>query len=201
MARIEHRARYPSRLLFDPKDDRSSICDNTPAKLPDAPKLPIWQGPPRIGTRVGMPRRREHWRGQTKGGRTRPLGLVLALFALLCQSLVLLLPQSSMAMSGMAMETPSLPADAALFTGGYILCQDEDAPPADPDKAPCSHCVDCPVCQAVHLGTGFVPPTVAVLPVPTAQAVAFVPTAPRAQPRHPVARAHQPRAPPLVSSL
>ena len=148
-----------------------------------------------------MPRRREQGRGQTKGGRTRPLGLVLALFALLCQSLVLLLPQSSMAMPGMAMETPSLPADAALFTGGYILCQDEDAPPADSDKAPCPHCIDCPVCQAVHLGSGFVPPTVAALPVPTAQAVAFVPTATRAQPRHLVARAHQPRAPPVISSL
>jgi len=99
------------------------------------------------------------------------------------------------------MPASSLPADAALFTGGYILCQDEDAPPADPGKAPCPHCIDCPVCQAAHLGTGFVPPTVAALSVPTVQAVAFVPTATRAQPLRLVARAHQPRAPPVVSSL
>jgi len=143
-----------------------------------------------------MPRRRELLRGRVSGGRTRPFGLVLALFALLCQSLVLLLPSSSMAMPVM-----ELPADAALFTGGYILCQDEDAPPADPGKAPCPHCVDCPVCQAAHLGSGFVPPTLAVLPVPTIQAVAFVPTATRARSRHLVARAHQPRAPPVVLSL
>ena len=148
-----------------------------------------------------MPRRREQWRGQTKGGRTRPLGLVLALFALLCQSLVLLLPQSSMAMPAMDMPTSSLPTDAALFVGGYILCQDEDAPPADSDKAPCPHCIDCPACQAVHLGSGFVPPTVAVLPVPTVQAVAFIPAATHDQPLRLVARAHQPRAPPVVSSL
>jgi hypothetical protein len=122
---------------------------------------------------------------------------VLAIFALLCQSLVLLLP-----LPAMAMPVASLPADAALFSGGYVLCQDDDGTAPETDKAPCQHCVDCPVCQVFHADAGgLVPPTLPALPVPTVGAVAFVPTATRAPPLRPVARAHQPRAPPVVSSL
>ena len=150
-----------------------------------------------------MAPRREHWRGSMGGGRMRSLGLVLAVFALLCQSLVLLLPQQAMAMPGMSMsEQASLPADAALFPGGYILCADEDAAPAsNHDKAPAQHCVDCPLCQAFHISAGFVPPTLPALPLPTVRSVGFVQTTPRPQALRLVARAHQPRAPPLVSSL
>ena len=145
-----------------------------------------------------MARRRERW-GTARGGRIRPLGLVLAIFALLCQSLVLLLPQPAMAMPMLS----ALPADAALFAGGYVLCQDDDgpAPASDTDKAPCQHCVDCPVCQVFHVTGSLVPPTLPVLPVPTVERVAFVPAASRAQALRLVARAHQPRAPPVVSSL
>jgi hypothetical protein len=144
-----------------------------------------------------MARRREQWLGRAGGGRTRPFGLVLAIFALLCQSLILLQP-----LPATAMPAAPLPADAALFTGGYILCQDDDTPASDHDKAPCPHCVDCPVCQAFHGAGGLIPPMPApALPVPSVQAVIFVPTATRAQPLRLVARAHQPRAPPVVSSL
>jgi hypothetical protein len=130
-----------------------------------------------------------------------PFGLVLAIFALLCQSLVLLQP-----LPATAMPAAPLPIDAALFTGGYILCQDDDAPASehdsDHDKAPCPHCVDCPVCQAFHGIGGPIPPTPApAVPVPSVQAVIFVPAATGAQPLRLVARAHQPRAPPVVSSL
>ena len=146
-----------------------------------------------------MARRREQGWGRARGGRTRPLGLVLAIFALLCQSLVLLLPQPAMAMPALS----ALPADATLFAGGYVLCQDDDGTaPASDDKAPCQHCVDCPVCQVFHADAGgLVPPMLPALPVPTIGTVAFVPTATRAQPLRLVARAHQPRAPPVVSSL
>jgi hypothetical protein len=144
-----------------------------------------------------MARRRGQGRGCMRGGRIRPLGLVLALFALLCQSLLLLLP-----LPAMAMPASPLPADASLFSGGYVLCQDDDGPAPDTDKAPCRHCVECPVCQAFHADAGgLVPPTPPVLPVPTAGAAAIVPPATRAQPLRLVARAHQPRAPPVVSSL
>lgn len=141
------------------------------------------------------------------GDRMRSLGLVLAVFALLCQSLVLLLPQSAMAMSGRTMPGMSmaaaseLPDDAALFPGGYLLCLNDDAPAADHDKAPMQQCVDCPLCQAFHIGTGFVPPTLPVLFVPSVQDVAFAASVPRPRPLRLIARAHQPRAPPLVSSL
>lgn len=150
-----------------------------------------------------MTRRREHWRGKTGGGRMRSLGLVLAVFALLCQSLVLLLPQQAMAMPGMSMSAQaSLPADAALFPGGYILCADEDSAPAsDHDKAPAQQCVDCPLCQAFHISAGFVPPILPVLPMPAVQAVDFVQATPRPHALRLAPRAHQPRAPPLVSSL
>jgi hypothetical protein len=124
---------------------------------------------------------------------------VLAIFALLCQSLVLLLP-----LPAMAMPASSLPADAALFSGGYVLCQDDDgtAPASDGDKAPCQHCVDCPVCQAFHADAGgLVPPTLPALPVPAIAAIRFVPAATGAHAPRLVARAHQPRAPPVVSSL
>ena len=145
-----------------------------------------------------MARRHEAWRGRARGGRIRPLGLVLAIFALLCQSLVLLLPQPAMAMPALS----ALPADATLFAGGYVLCQDDDGTaPASDDKAPCQHCVDCPVCQAFHGAGSLVPPTVPALPVPTVEGVAFVPTVPRAPVPRLVALAHQPRAPPVVSSL
>ena len=145
-----------------------------------------------------MARRREAWRGRARGGRIRPLGLVLAIFALLCQSLVLLLPQPAMAMPALS----ALPADATLFAGGYVLCQDDDGTaPASDDKAPCQHCVDCPVCQAFHGAGSLVPPTVPALPMPTVEGVAFVPTVPRAPVPRLVALAHQPRAPPVVSSL
>lgn len=141
-----------------------------------------------------MARRRGAWRGRAEGGRIRPLGLVLALFALLCQSLVLLLPQPAMAMPAQS----ALPADAALFAGGYILCQDDDGPaPTSDDKAPCQHCVDCPVCQAFHGAGGLVPPTLPALPVPTVEGIAFLPAAPHAQVLRLATRAHQPRAPPL----
>jgi hypothetical protein len=146
-----------------------------------------------------MARRRGQGRGRARGGRTRPLGLVLAIFALLCQSLVLLLP-----LPAMAMPASSLPADAALFSGGYVLCQDDDgtAPASDTDKAPCQHCVDCPVCQVFHADAGgLVPPTLPALPVPTVAAIRFVPAATGAHAPRLLARAHQPRAPPVVSSL
>ena len=150
-----------------------------------------------------MAHQRKQRRGNTGSGRMRSLGLVLAVFAQLCQSLVLLLPQQAMAMPGMSMsEQASLPADAALFPGGYILCADEDAAPAsDHDKAPAQQCVDCPLCQAFHISAGFVPPTLPALPLPTVRALGFVQTAPRAPALRPVTGAHQPRAPPLVSSL
>lgn len=144
-----------------------------------------------------MARRREAGWGRAGGGRVRSFGLVLALFALLCQSLVLLVPQPAIAMPAPA----TLPADAALFTGGYLLCQDEDTPASDTDKAPCQHCLDCPLCQAVHLGGGLVPPTLSALPVPTVRAIAFVRRPPAMAPQRLAARAHLARAPPLVSSL
>ncbi|HEV2673741.1 MAG TPA: DUF2946 family protein [Aliidongia sp.] len=146
-----------------------------------------------------MARRRGQGRRRTRGGQIRPLGLVLAIFALLCQSLVLLLPQPAMAMPTLS----ALPADAALFSGGYVLCQDDDstAPAYDDHQAPCPHCADCPVCQAFHGAGGLVPPTLPALPVPGVQGVAFVPTVPHGQPLRLVARAHQPRAPPGISSL
>jgi hypothetical protein len=122
---------------------------------------------------------------------------MLAIFALLCQSLVTLLPQPAM-----SMPISALPADAALFSGGYVLCQDDDgAPPSDTDKAPCQHCVDCPLCQVFHGASGLVPPPLPALPVPTVHAVTFAPTIASAQPLRLITGAHQPRAPPSILSL
>lgn len=150
--------------------------------------------------------RHRQGRSKKRGGRIGSLGLVLALLALLSQSLVLLLPVPAMAMS-MPMEASAplaaLPADAALFEGGYILCQDEDgAPASDHDKAPCPHCVDCPLCQVFHgAGGGLVPPAVPALPLPTLQLVAFETATIAGHAPRLALSTHQPRAPPLVSSL
>ncbi len=141
-------------------------------------------------------------RGQRERGRIGRFGLLLALLAVLCQSLALL-PQPAMAMP-MSMPMSALPADAALFAGGYILCQDDDgtAAPAPDGKAPCQHCVDCPLCQvAVHIGGALVPPPAPVLPPPSAQAIAVARTAPTPAWRRLAATSHQPRAPPSVTSL
>lgn len=147
--------------------------------------------------------RHRQGRSRKRGGRIGSLGLVLALLALLSQSLVLLLPVPAMAMS-MPMEASAplaaLPADAALFEGGYILCQDEDgAPVSDHDKTPCQHCVDCPLCQAFHgPAGGLVPPTAPALPLPVLQPVTFTPATVADHELRLVARAHQPRAPPSI---
>jgi len=146
-------------------------------------------------------RRGQGWSGQ-QGGRIGTLGLLLALLALLSQSLVLLAPMPAMAMPmPMPASAPlqALPADAALFDGGYILCQDADAAPvSDHDKAPCQQCVDCPLCQVFHAGSGLVPPTLPALPVPTAGPVAFVPAAEVPSAPRPVPSAHRPRGPPSI---
>jgi hypothetical protein len=145
--------------------------------------------------------RHGHRRGQEGRGRIGRFGLLLALLAVLCQSLALL-PQSAMAMP---MVAPSaLPADAALFAGGYILCQDDDgtAAPASDGKAPCQHCVDCPLCQvAFHIGSALVPPPAPVLPPPSAQAIALARAVSAPARYFFAATSHQPRAPPSVTSL
>jgi hypothetical protein len=151
-----------------------------------------------------MARRRRQQRGQGPNDRIRPFGLLLAMLALLSQSLVMLLPvpATAMAMPEMASGTGTsvLPADATLFPGGYILCEDDDGPPLAPDtdKTPCQHCVDCPVCQAFHAPGGLVPPGLPALPVPALETAAFVPTVVRPHPLRLAALAHQPRAPPSI---
>ncbi|HLZ65269.1 MAG TPA: DUF2946 family protein [Aliidongia sp.] len=120
---------------------------------------------------------------------------MLALFALLCQSLILLPPQPALA----------LPADGSPFPGGYILCVDDDgggtAPGSADDKAPYQHCADCLACQAFHHASGLVPPAMPAVPAPAVQALAFIPAVVATRPLRLVARAHQPRAPPSIASL
>ncbi|GGF21924.1 hypothetical protein GCM10011611_29980 [Aliidongia dinghuensis] len=148
-----------------------------------------------------MARRRGYRRGETGRGRIGRFGFLLALLALLCQGLALS-PQATMAMPMPA--STALPADAALFAGGYILCQDDDGSPASdssPDKAPCQHCGDCLLCQAFHASGGLVPPPLPVLPAPTVEAATFVAVPIADRPFRLAATAHQPRAPPSVTSL
>jgi hypothetical protein len=117
---------------------------------------------------------------------------MLAVLALLCQSLALLAP---------------LPAEAAPpldFDGGYILCHgDADRTPGSTPnhKAPCPHCVDCPLCQVVFHGGNLVPPTPIVLPPPSEQAVLLEPEAAQRAPHLIAARAHRARGPPSIPSL
>ena len=140
------------------------------------------------------PRRGYRRQEETRVAR-RPLGLLLALFALVCQNILVLAPLPAL----------GAPADATLFDGGYVLCHAEDdgtaTPGRTPDKSPAHPCVDCPLCQAFHVAGNLVPPPLPALLPPSATTIALVPAVAAAQPQRLVATAHQPRAPPSVTRL
>jgi DUF2946 family protein len=84
----------------------------------------------------------------------RRFGCVLGLAAILSQTFVLLFhhPAGAMTMAG-----PALVA-------GHHHAQADPRSPASGGKAPASMPPHCPICLALHVLGGFVPPTAAALP-------------------------------------
>jgi hypothetical protein len=113
-------------------------------------------------------------------------GVVLALFALLCQIVTSLLPMPAM-------------ADGFASFDGSPICRSFDTNrqvPTKPGKSSGHTLPDCPVCQALQLGASLVPPApIALPPEPGLVHAVDFPTSGAIRPGSRTT-SHQARAPP-----